>query len=416
MTAERPLDGLRVLELGQLIAGPFAGTMLGYYGAEVVKIEPPGGDPIRRWRLMDGDTSWWWYSIGRNKRSVVMDLKQDAARGLIRRMARHCDVLIENFRPGTLERWGLGPEQLHAENPGLVIARISGYGQDGPYAERPGYASVCEGMGGFRYVNGQPGEPPVRPNLSMGDTLAGMHAVIGILLALVARARHGRGEVVDVALTESVFNLLEAVVPEYHGAGAVREPSGSTVTGIVPTNTYPCRDGRHVIIGGNGDSIYRRLMTAAGRADLAADTRLQDNAGRVVHQVEIDDAIAQWTQSMDMDEVLRRLGDAEVPAGPIYSVADMIGDAQFRHRNLFETVQLMGRTLKIPAIAPRLQTQPGRTDHAGPRAGADTREVLNSWLGMTAGQLDELLRAGVVFAQAPLATDAQVPQMPKEAE
>ncbi len=285
-SAPRPLDGIRVLELGQLLAGPFAGTLLAYFGAEVIKVEPPGGDPIRQWRIVRDGASLWWRSLGRNKKCVTLNLRDPAGRALARRLAERCDVLIENFRPGTLEGWGLGPDDLKPVNPGLIFARISGYGQDGPYAARPGYASVCEGIGGLRYVNGVPGEPPVRPNLSLGDTFAGLHAAFGVLLALLDRQRRAphAGQTVDVALYESVFNLLEAVVPEYDGAGAIREPSGSTVTGIVPTGTYRCRDGKHVIIGGNGDSIYKRLMHAAGRADLAEDPRLAGNAGRVEHQ------------------------------------------------------------------------------------------------------------------------------------
>ncbi|HNE01786.1 MAG TPA: CaiB/BaiF CoA-transferase family protein, partial [Plasticicumulans sp.] len=321
--APGPLAGLRVLELGQLIAGPFTGTLLAYFGAEVIKIEPPEGDPIRQWRVVRDGTSLWWHSIGRNKKSVRIDLKTGEGRALVGQLAARCDVLVENFRPGTLEKWGLGPEVLKAANPGLVIARISGYGQDGPYAGKAGYASVCEGFGGLRYVNGMPGEPPVRPNLSIGDTLAALHAVIGILMALHQRGRSGSGQVVDVALFEAVYNLLESVVPEFDGAGVVREPSGTTVTGIVPTNTYRCADGRWAIIGGNGDSIYKRLMRAAGRADLADDPRLANNPGRVQHEAEIDAAIAAWTATLPLAEVVSSLETAGVPAGPIYSVRDM---------------------------------------------------------------------------------------------
>lgn len=394
-TSSRPLDGIRVLELGQLIAGPFTGTLLAYFGAEVIKIEPPGGDPIRRWRLMNGDTSWWWYSIGRNKKSVTVDLRTDEGRNLIRRLAQRCDVLVENFRPGTLERWGIAPQVLRGDNPGLIVSRISGYGQTGPLAERPGYASVCEGFGGFRYVNGFPGQPPVRPNLSMGDTLAALHAVIGILLALQARQGTGCGQTVDVAIFEAVYNLMESVVPEYSATGAVREPSGSTLTGIVPTNTYLCRDGHHVIIGGNGDSIYRRLMEAAGRSDLACDPRLADNAGRVRHEAEIDAAISAWTATLDAAEVLARLEVAGVPSGPIYSVREMMDDPQYRARGLFERVAVGGRTLDLPAIVPRLESTPGRTDWPGPAIGAHTAQVLRELLGTDEGELAALREAGV---------------------
>ena len=273
----RPLDGVRVLELGQLIAGPLAGCILAYFGAEVIKIEPPEkGDPLRVWRILEQGTSLWWRSLGRNKKCITLNLYTEKGRHIARQLVDRVDILVENFRPGTLEKWGLGPEELKQTNPGLIYARISGYGQTGHYASRPGFASVCEGIGGFRYINGFPGAPPVRPNLSLGDTLAGLHAVLGILLAYIQRRKPGQGvgQVVDVAIYEAVFNMLEAVVPEYDGAGVVREPSGSTLTGIVPTNTYRCRDGKYVIIGGNGDSIFQRLMRTAGRPEMATDPRV----------------------------------------------------------------------------------------------------------------------------------------------
>ena len=393
----RPLDGIRVLELGQLLAGPFAGTLLAYFGAEVIKVEPPGGDPIRQWRIVRDGASLWWRSLGRNKKCVTLNLRDPAGRALARRLAERCDVLIENFRPGILEGWGLGPDDLKPVNPGLIFARISGYGQDGPYAARPGYASVCEGIGGLRYVNGVPGEPPVRPNLSLGDTFAGLHAAFGVLLALLDRQRRAphAGQTVDVALYESVFNLLEAVVPEYDGAGAIREPSGSTVTGIVPTGTYRCRDGKHVIIGGNGDSIYKRLMHATGRADLAEDPRLAHNAGRVEHQQEIDTAIAAWTATLDSRETLARLEAAEVPAGPIYNVADMVTDPHFLARGLFETVEIDGKPLKIPAILPKLVETPGATNWPGPEIGSHNMEVFGGLLGLSAAELATLKGQGV---------------------
>lgn len=395
--APRPLDGIRVLELGQLLAGPFAGTLLAYFGAEVIKVEPPGGDPIRQWRIVRDGASLWWRSLGRNKKCVTLNLRDPAGRALARRLAERCDVLIENFRPGTLEGWGLGPDDLKLVNPGLIFARISGYGQDGPYAARPGYASVCEGIGGLRYVNGVPGEPPVRPNLSLGDTFAGLHAAFGVLLALLDRQRRAphAGQTVDVALYESVFNLLEAVVPEYDGTGAIREPSGSTVTGIVPTGTYRCRDGKYVIIGGNGDSIYKRLMHAAGRADLAEDPKLAHNVGRVEHQQKIDAAIAAWTAMLDSQEALARLEAAEVPAGPIYNVADMVTDPHFLARGLFETVEINGKPLKIPAILPKLAETPGTTDWPGPELGSHNMEVFGGLLGLNTAELATLKGQGV---------------------
>ena len=298
--SERPLEGLRVIELGQLLAGPFTGTILSYFGAEVIKVEPPAGDPIRGWRILRDGTSLWYYSLGRNKKSVTLDLKTDRGRELAGRLLDTADVVVENFRPGLMESWGLGPKDMKARNPGLIYARISGYGQDGPYASKPGYASVTEGFGGFRYINGIPGQPPVRTNISMGDTLSAIHAALGIALALIQRTKpggDGEGQVIDVALYESVYNLMEGIVPEFDGAGAVREPSGTTVTGIVPTNTYRCDDGKYVVIGGNGDSIFKRLMTAAGRSDMAENPAMADNAGRVQHEVEIDEALALWCAS-----------------------------------------------------------------------------------------------------------------------
>ena len=388
--------------MGQLIAGPFAGCVLAYFGAEVVKIEPPRtGDPLRNWRVLKDGTSLWWRAMARNKKCITLDLREPRGRELARALARRSDVLIENFRPGTMEKWGLGPDDLRDGNPGLVYTRVSGYGQTGPLAGKPGFASVCEGFGGFRYVNGFPGEPPVRPNLSLGDTLSALHAVIGVLLALVHRNRIGTdsiggGQVVDVAIYESVYNVLESIVPEYDGAGIVREPSGSTLTGIVPTNTYPCADGRYVIIGGNGDSIFKRLMRAAGRDDLADDPRLADNAGRVAHRSEVDDAVARWTRTLEAGRVLAILDAAAVPAGPIYSVADMMEDPQYNARELFETVETEGGSLKIPAIVPKLGRTPGATRWPGPALGAHNREVYTGILGLDEEALRSLESAGIV--------------------
>ncbi len=395
----RPLAGLRVLELGQLLAGPFCGSILGYFGAEVIKVEPPGGDPIRGWRVLDeGGTSWWWRSLGRNKKCVTVDLRSERGQDTVRRLAERSDVLVENFSPGVLERWGLAPEALKALNPRLVIARISGYGQDGPYASRPGFASVCEGISGFRHLNGFPGEVPVRTNLSIGDTIAGLHATLGVLLALRARDAQvdGVGQVVDVALYESMFNLLEAVVPEYSGAGVVRQPAGTTVTGIVPTNTYRCSDGRCVVIGGNGDSIFRRLMEAIGREDLASDPQLASNAGRVEREREIDAALAAWCVTREASDVLAILQDWRVPSGPIYDVADLSADPHFRARGLFEQVEVNGRRLEIPALMPRLCDTPGATEWPGPAVGSHTDEVLRDVLGLDEAAIALLRADGVI--------------------
>jgi len=384
--------------MGQLLAGPFAGCVLGYFGAEVIKIEPPGGDPIRGWRVVRDGTSLWWASLARNKKSVTLDLGTPRGREIAKRLAAKSDVLIENFRPGTLEKWGMGPDELKKVNPELIVARVSGYGQTGPYASQPGFASVCEGFAGFRHVNGFPDRPPVRPNLSMGDTLAGLHAVLGILLALTAklRAKAPAGQVVDVAIYESVFNLMESVVPEYDGAGVIREPSGSTLTGIVPTNTYLCADGKYVIIGGNGDSIYQRLMRAIGRPEMAEDPRFATNAKRVENEKEIDEAILAWTRARGSADALAALREAGVPNGPIYSVADMMADPHFNARGMFEQVEVAGKPLKIPAIPPLLGETPGRTDAPGPALGAHTDEVLERVLGLKAEEREALRAAGAI--------------------
>jgi crotonobetainyl-CoA:carnitine CoA-transferase CaiB-like acyl-CoA transferase len=396
--AARPLEGIRVLEMGQLLAGPFAGCVLGYFGAEVIKVEPPGGDPIRGWRVVRDGTSLWWASLARNKKSVTLDLGTPRGRELAKRLAAKSDVLIENFRPGTLEKWGMGPAELKVLNPELIVARVSGYGQTGPYAAQPGFASVCEGFAGFRHVNGFADRAPVRPNLSMGDTLAGLHAVLGILLALTAKLRKktSAGQVVDVAIYESVFNLLESVVPEYDGAGVVREPSGSTITGIVPTNTYLCADGKYIIIGGNGDSIYQRLMRAIARPEMAEAPRFASNAKRVENEKEIDAAISAWTGARDSSAALQALREAGVPNGPIYNVADIMADPHFKARGMFESVEVNGRLLQIPAIPPLLGATPGRTDTPGPALGAHTDEVLESLLGLKAEARAELRAAGAI--------------------
>ncbi len=396
-TQRRPLDGIRVIEVGQLLAGPFAGCMLAYFGAEVIKIEPPEGDPIRGWRVLENGTSHWWRSIGRNKKSITLDLKKAEGQKLAKQLIDTADVVIENFRPGVMESWGLGPDEIKQSNPKCVYARISGYGQTGPYASKPGFASVCEGMSGFRYVNGFPDQAPVRPNLSIGDTISGIHAALGIALALLERDRNGTGEgqLVDVALYESMFNLMEAVVPEFSGAGVVRQPSGTTVTGIVPTNTYRCKNGKYVVIGGNGDSIFQRLMTTAGHPEMASDPRMANNAGRVTHELEIDHALATWCLSKDSDEILSLLDTARVPAGPIYNVEDMFADPHFNERGMFEQVEINGKPLKIPAILPKLSETPGRTDWPGLEVGSHTQYVLEEVLKLSSDEIARLKEQSV---------------------
>ena len=404
-TRRRPLDGVVVLELGQILAGPFAGQLLAAFGAEVIKIEPPdGGDPIRLWRGLDPEdgTSLWWRSLGRNKRAVAIDLAAPRGRDLVRALARRSDVVIENFRPGTLERWGLGPEVLCADNPALVLARVSGFGQSGPYARRPGYASVCEAFGGLRHLTGAPGAAPVRANLSLGDSLAGLQAALGILLALRARDAdpERRGQVVDVAIFEAVFSVLEATVPEFDRLGEVRGPSGTTITGVVPSNAYPCADGRQVVVGANNTANYRRLMGAVGRADLADDPELATNPGRVARQVEIDAAIGAWTRTLAADEAVRRLEAIAVPASTIFTVADMAADPHYEARELFERLAVGAREVAFPAVGPKLSRTPARGEWAGRDLGADTRAVLIGRLGLSEAEVDELVGAGIVAVAA----------------
>ena len=381
-----PLSGLKVLELGQLIAGPFAGKTLADFGAQVIKVEPPGdGDPLRKWRMLHHGTSVWWQVQSRNKQSVVLDLRTEEGRADTRRLAAEADVLIENFKPGTLEKWGLGYETLAAENPGLIMLRISGYGQTGPYRDLPGFAVVAEAMGGLRHLMGEPGRVPVRAGVSLGDTLAALHGVIGVLLALQARTQSiseaspkGRGQVVDVALYESVFNCMESLLPEYSVFGAVRQPAGSALPGIAPSNAYRCADGQ-VVIGGNGDSIFKRLMQAVGRADLAADPGLGDNAQRAARVDELDAAITAWTVQRKVAEVVATLQAVSVPAGRIYTVADIATDPHFLARGMIQTVtSAEGLTLTVPGIVPKLSATPGAIRSTAPTLGQHQAQVLGA--------------------------------------
>ena len=372
------LGGLKVLELGQLIAGPFAAKTLADFGAEVIKIEPPGsGDPLRKWRLLKDGTSVWWQVQSRNKRSLALDLRTPEGQGVVRQLALEADVLIENFRPGALEGWGLAPDDLLAANPRLIVLRISGYGQTGPYSSKPGFGVVAEAMGGLRHLTAEPGRVPVRVGVSIGDTLAALHGVIGVLLALQHRHNSGKGQVIDVALYESVFNCMESLLPEYSAFGVVREPAGSALPGIAPSNAYRCKDGGHVLIAGNGDSIFVRLMRLIGRDDLAADPTLGDNAGRVVRVAEIDAAIEAWTLERTVDEVLSALDTAAVPAGRIYTVADIAADPHYRARGMLETVKLAdGTSLTLPGIVPKMSLTPGSHRSMAPELGQHTLEVL----------------------------------------
>lgn len=360
-TSFPPLHGLRVIELGQLIAGPFAAKTLADFGADVVKIEPPTtGDPLRKWRLLKDGTSVWWQVQSRNKRSLALDLKDPAAQDIVRQLAQDADVLIENFRPGAMEGWGLGPDDLLALNPKLIMLRISGYGQTGPYRDKPGFGVVAEAMSGLRHLTAEPGRVPVRVGVSIGDTLASLHGVIGILMALHEREKSGQGQVIDVALYEAVFNCMESLLPEYSAFGAVREAAGSALPGIAPSNAYRCQGDAYVLVAGNGDSIFKRLMRAIGRDDLGQAPDLADNAGRVQRVAEIDAAIGAWTAQHTVEQVLTVLDAADVPAGRIYNVADIAADPHYRARGMIQQVQMAdGSALEVPGVVPILSRTPG---------------------------------------------------------
>jgi formyl-CoA transferase len=391
------LAGLKVLELGQLIAGPFAAKTLADFGAEVVKIEPPGaGDPLRKWRMLKDGTSVWWQVQSRNKRSLALDLRTPEGQEVVRRLAAEADVLIENFRPGAMEGWNRAPHDLLAANPRLIVLRISGYGQTGPYRNRPGFGVVAEAMGGLRHLTAEPGRVPVRVGVSIGDTLAALHGVIGILLALQHRHASGRGQVIDVALYEAVFNCMESLLPEYSAFGAVRGPAGSALPGIAPSNAYRCSDGGYALIAGNGDSIFRRLMALIGRDDLANDHALADNAGRVVRVAELDEAIGAWTAARTVDEVLAALDGASVPAGRIYTVADIAADPHYRARGMLDEMHLDdGSTLAAPGIVPKLSATPGRHRRNAPTLGQDSVAVLRE-IGLNEAQIVALRERGIV--------------------
>jgi formyl-CoA transferase len=392
-----PLQGIRVLELGTLIAGPFASRMLGEFGAEVIKVETPnGGDPIRKWRVLHEGNSLWWAVQARNKKSITLNLKSPEGLDVLRKLLGHVDILIENFRPGQLEKWGLSPEQLKAINPSLIVVRLSGYGQSGPYKNRPGFGAIAESIGGMRFLSGDTDRPPVRVGVSIGDSLAGLHAVIGALMALQHRNKTGQGQVVDVALYESVFNMMESLLPEYDFAGVVRKRSGASLPGIVPSNTYTCADGGYIVIGGNGDAIFKRLMTAIGREDMANHPDMASNDGRVMHTEWIDQTIAQWCASHSIEHALEVLEAAEVPASKIYSIEDIVQDPQFQARGMIEEHAFgEDRTLKVPGVVPKLSETPGQTRWLGPTLGEHTASVLSD-LGYSAGDIEQLKANGVV--------------------
>lgn len=402
MSAPQVLQGLKVIELGQLIAGPFAAKTLADFGARVVKIEPPkGGDPLRTWRKLKDGTSVWWDAQSRNKESVTLDLRRPEAQALVRELARDADVLIENFRPGTLEDWNLGWETLHALNPRLIMLRLSGFGQTGPRAGEPGFAAVAEAYAGLRHLNAEPGRPPVRAGVSLGDTVAGLTGALGVMLALYQRDARGAngaggGQMIDLALYEAMFNLTESLLPEYDAFGEVREPAGGALPGIAPSNAYPCGDGRFVLISGNGDSIFRRLMLAIERADLAEDPGLARNDGRAARVTELDAAIGAWTARRPLDEVLATMAAAEVPASRLYTVADLAAEPHYAARGNLERIPaLAGGTIAVPGIVPKLSATPGAVHARAPRLGEQTDAVLRE-LGLDDGQITALRERGVI--------------------
>jgi formyl-CoA transferase len=395
---QKPLDGVRVLELGQLIAGPFAAKMLGEFGAEVIKIEPPKtGDPLRKWRLLHNGTSVWWEVQSRNKRSVTLDLRQPEAQDVVRKLAATADVIVENFRPGTLEGWGLGWDELHALNPKLIMLRVSGYGQTGPYRDRPGFGVVGEAMGGLRHLSGEPGRPPVRVGVSIGDSLSALHGVIGVLLALRQRDQNGGdGQYIDVALYESVFNMMESLLPEYSVFNEIRQPAGSSLPGITPSNAYLCSDGKYALIAGNGDSIFKRLMQAIGCPAQADNPDYAHNDGRARHAPAIDALIGDWARGHTLDEVLAVLHDARIPAGRVYDIADICADPHYRARDMLLDGELDdGTPIKLPGIVPKLGATPGDVRRRAPKLGQDTDEVLEE-LGIDADTRQDWRGKGVI--------------------
>lgn len=393
-----PLQGVRVIEIGTLIAAPFAARLMGEFGAEVIKIESLGqGDPLRKWRKLHEGTSLWWYLQSRNKKSLSLNLKSAEGIDIVKRLAESADVLIENLRPGALEKLGLGWDVLHALNPKLTLVRISGYGQSGPYRDRPGFGAIGEAMGGIRYTTGTPGSPPARVGVSLGDSLASMHAVMGALMSLLrVKTGQGDGQVVDVSLAESVFNVMESLVPEYDMLGHVRERSGGALPGIAPSNTYPTADGAYVVIAGNSDPIFKRLMQAIGRDDLGENPAFAHNDGRAAQSDLLDAAISAWSSALPIDEVLKALEQAEVPAGRIYNVADIVADPHYQAREMILDAELPGgASVKMPGIVPKLSDTPGSVNWQGPALGQHTDSVLGE-LGMTAADIAQLKASGVV--------------------
>ena len=395
-----PLSKLKVVEMGQLIAGPFAAKTLADFGADVIKIEPPKeGDALRKWRLLKDGTSVWWQVQSRNKKSLSLDLRKSEAQDIVRTLVKEADVLIENFRPGTLEGWGLDPEKLLQLNPKLIVLRISGYGQTGPYRDKPGFGVVAEAMGGLRHLTAEPGRVPVRVGISIGDTLASLHGVIGILLALQERHNSGKGQIIDIALYEAVFNCMESLLPEYSAFGEVRQAAGSALPGIAPTNAYQCADGGYVLVAGNGDSIFKRLMTVIGREDLGNDPQLETNDGRVKRVAELDQAIGEWAKKVSTTKALEALDSVSVPAGKIYTVADIASDPHYKARENIQTIQMQdGTKLDVPGVIPKLSRTPGSIKTLAPDIGQNTDEILKS-IGLSDDQVASLKERGIAFTK-----------------
>ena len=396
---KEPLNGVKVLELGSLIAGPFAGRLFGDFGAEVIKVEPPKvGDPLRKWRLLKDGTSLWWYVQSRNKKCITLNLRAKEGSEIIKKLAREVDIIIENFKPGTLEKWGIGYEDLKKINPKIIMVRISGYGQYGPYSSKPGFGSIGEAMGGIRYLSGYPDLPPVRTGISIGDSISAVYAVMSAMMALYHRdVNGGEGQYIDVALYEAIFSMMESMVPEYDHFKYIRERTGSTLPGIAPSNIYLCKDGKYVVIGANGDSIFKRLCEAMGRDDLAQNEEFASNDGRAKNMKYLDEQIEAWTKTMDIDEALKVLDKYQIPAGKIYSVEDMFKDPHFKAREMIESVDVApNEKLKVPGIMPKFSQTPGKIKWAGLKLGESNDEIYGDMLGYSSEQIEKMRESGII--------------------
>ena len=395
---EMPLEGVKVLELGSLIAGPFAGRIFAEFGAEVIKVEPPKiGDPLRKWRLMEDDTSLWWYVQSRNKKCITLNLREKEGQNIIKKLAKEVDIVIENFKPGTLEKWGIGYEDLKKINPKIIMIRISGYGQDGPYSQKPGFGSIGEAIGGIRYLTGYPDLPPVRTGISIGDSIAAIYAVMSGMMALYHRdVKGGEGQYIDVALYEAIFSLMESMVPEYDRFKYIRERSGNTLPGIAPSNIYLCKDGKYIAIGANGDSIFKRLTQAMNRDDLDCE-EFAHNDGRAKKMEYLDKQIEAWTKTMPMKEVLKILDEYKIPAGPIYNIEDIFNDIHYKERNMIEDVEVKNLgNLKMPGIMPKFSKTPGRIKWAGAKLGEHNQEIYEKMVGLSKEEIKELEEKGII--------------------